>query len=1094
MNYLVRLILVAGLVCSLGVQLFGQTGVPVQPTTVAPAARVVVQVLEDSDISEKDKPVLRAALERGLLRFARNYPASAALLEQGIVWPEAAAGDSRLKERQFILKIIVDTNDNAVRMTFVLDSNRKNIASRAVSLASVRFMELECAAALRSLSRHLLPAVVRNYQPELLQAFQVSNLTRQLDSSWAGMLMGLGMRRDGSLLAAVGDQLVELDRQFEFKRSVEDLFSEKKSTVSYYSMTLSPSGTMLTKPVSGSSLGRMNADGQVLESWNTGMDLSAATVLALSDGRALAFDATKRTVRVCGPEGSQALPIDGLFEGDAYYASVGVDDDDNLWALRYDRMLLVYSLQGELIRMTPLAGLPQDVHMGNMLPRPDGTFLIAGSYSLYCYDAEGELVWKMARPTGEHTFPAMPFFVFDRKTGVINVFQTGSPEVQQLWDREYLARMKIDVTGDQFTRERYMVGLQQSLGGTRDAKAQAGLLFAAARVFQTWGASGLAYQSVQQAAQLDKNNDVYKKSLAESDLLLYRQRIVRAENRTRQYLLALGQESAREAYGLTMRLYEQAIARVPEDSDLRQAMRALAKDFAAAGVLDLATTRLEVKSREVAAVFPALMQYYQENPLGFVKVRNSSKNSLAQVRTSLFIPRYMDFPSQGAAVQKLLPGAEVSLPLTAVLNAQVLDVQEDLQVQAQVEMSYVLNGEPFVQKYYQTIRLHRRTAISWEDSARLASFITPNEQVVSDFAHVVLSSHKQNLPAGLPTRISHAMAICDALGLYGIAYVEDPVSPITRTLGVDSAIDTVRFPRHTLQLRSGDCDDSTALLASLLESVGIPVAIMTTPGHVFLAFDSGESPDRSWLYSGEGFAPFVKDGSLWFPVETTVLVKGFTAACKSASQNMGRFKSEEVEWVPLTQARKQFSPIPLGASAMSILEPAAPSVKKRLQESFSELQLGLYNGKLQTMQRSLATASSAQAARMYNQIGILHATFGTTQQAIDWYKEGLSRFPDAMSLYANAAIVIEQTGQRSQAMALVQDGLTRKPDSPQLCALMARYLVLSGKVKEAEPYYRIAGNAAPEMVKSLAVYFQTGSTTGTGRASAENLPAMPWFE
>ena len=97
----------------------------------------------------------------------------------------------------------------------------------------------------------------------------------------------------------------------------------------------------------------------------------------------------------------------------------------------------------------------------------------------------------------------------------------------------------------------------------------------------------------------------------------------------------------------------------------------------------------------------------------------------------------------------------------------------------------------------------------------------------------------------LSNRLFRGIRVCDALGSYGITYIEDPDSPISGVLGRAAVVDTVRFPRTTLLIRSGDCDDTSALLGSLLESVGVGTAIMTSPGHVFLAFDTGEAEGES---------------------------------------------------------------------------------------------------------------------------------------------------------------------------------------------------------------------------------------------------------
>jgi hypothetical protein len=115
---------------------------------------------------------------------------------------------------------------------------------------------------------------------------------------------------------------------------------------------------------------------------------------------------------------------------------------------------------------------------------------------------------------------------------------------------------------------------------------------------------------------------------------------------------------------------------------------------------------------------------------------------------------------------------------------------------------------------------------------------------VQDFALTVSGgSDYRDLTPGqysFDPRLFRALRIIDALGARGIEYVEDPASPISVVLGQESAVDTVRFPRTTLLYQSGDCDDTTALLTSLLEAAGIRTAILTSPGHVFAAFESGE--------------------------------------------------------------------------------------------------------------------------------------------------------------------------------------------------------------------------------------------------------------
>ncbi|MDI6781269.1 MAG: transglutaminase family protein [bacterium] len=64
----------------------------------------------------------------------------------------------------------------------------------------------------------------------------------------------------------------------------------------------------------------------------------------------------------------------------------------------------------------------------------------------------------------------------------------------------------------------------------------------------------------------------------------------------------------------------------------------------------------------------------------------------------------------------------------------------------------------------------------------------------------------------------------------------------------DIALDNIfpsRYNRYTtspvgkVRLKKGDCDDLSVLYAACLESAGIPTALVSVPGHIFVIFDTG---------------------------------------------------------------------------------------------------------------------------------------------------------------------------------------------------------------------------------------------------------------
>jgi hypothetical protein len=108
--------------------------------------------------------------------------------------------------------------------------------------------------------------------------------------------------------------------------------------------------------------------------------------------------------------------------------------------------------------------------------------------------------------------------------------------------------------------------------------------------------------------------------------------------------------------------------------------------------------------------------------------------------------------------------------------------------------------------------------------------------------------------------------------------------------------DYVQYPAETLRLRGGDCDDMTVCFSSLLSSVGISTAFVDVVppnapdrSHIYLLFDTGldprygssisENPKRYVVRRSKGGAE-----SVWVPIETTVISKGFDEAWTAGSQ------------------------------------------------------------------------------------------------------------------------------------------------------------------------------------------------------------------
>ena len=114
---------------------------------------------------------------------------------------------------------------------------------------------------------------------------------------------------------------------------------------------------------------------------------------------------------------------------------------------------------------------------------------------------------------------------------------------------------------------------------------------------------------------------------------------------------------------------------------------------------------------------------------------------------------------------------------------------------------------------------------------------------------------------------------------------------------------------------------------------------MTSPGHVFFAFDTGEPAANAWQYTAGQCETILHDGTVWIPVEATILDEGFFAAWKEASRDIRRYSgTDEIEFLPVLESWKTYPSLPLPESALTIIEPAPERVAARRNGSLSGAQ------------------------------------------------------------------------------------------------------------------------------------------------------------
>ena len=293
--------------------------------------------------------------------------------------------------------------------------------------------------------------------------------------------------------------------------------------------------------------------------------------------------------------------------------------------------------------------------------------------------------------------------------------------------------------------------------------------------------------------------------------------------------------------------------------------------------------RVDIVSAQIEDIFSAHYKYYSRVPAGRVTIRNTGAAPVQKMKVLFAIQGYMDYPSE-TVIPELHSMEQKEISFLATFNNRILEVTETTPMQAQVKLAYFTGDQPTSFERNLPFKLYSRNSIRWDKKERFASFVTPNDPPVIDFARAAAVPFSEaHRGAPLPNPIVSAWAVFSGLGTYGISYVPRPNNPYDRVSLDSSTVDSVQFARETLSRKSGDCADVVALLTSALESLTVTTCALDAPGHLFMMFDTGETQKEVLGLPDNMVVSYA--GSYWIPLEATMLGSSFIEAWK---QEIGR--------------------------------------------------------------------------------------------------------------------------------------------------------------------------------------------------------------
>lgn len=472
---------------------------------------------------------------------------------------------------------------------------------------------------------------------------------------------------------------------------------------------------------------------------------------------------------------------------------------------------------------------------------------------------------------------------------------------------------------------------------------------------------------------------------------------------------------------------------------------------------------LEVIRINMEKVFSANYKYYSESPICNLTIKNNTAVSLKKTNIIFTIKDFMDYPSD-KIVEEILPQQILEIPIYATFNNKILDVTEDTPIQAEIKINYELEGKVKTITKNIPFTLYSRNALIWDRTDKLATFITPKDETLKEFARLTVAQYEvevENIP--LPPNLITARIIFAALGVYGIVYITDPTNPYLSQDKDKETVDYVQFPRETLKNKSGDCDDLTALFSAALENIAVPTSLVSVPGHIFVMFDSGidEMMPEELGFSRELYVPY--QGGLWIPVEATLVGQSFLRAWQEGAKEYNKWeKQNKAQIIDLSSAWKIYKPATLPRDDFKIQVPLKDKIEEKFKNEWNEI----INLRIQNLARTPQEILDINPydAPSYQQLGLIYAEHKKYPEAEKYFKKVVELDPYNASAYNNLGNIYMMTKNYPLAIEHYNKALLSDPKDVGILANLSLVYYYSGDLLQAKEHFARAIKLDEEVI------------------------------
>jgi tetratricopeptide (TPR) repeat protein len=453
-------------------------------------------------------------------------------------------------------------------------------------------------------------------------------------------------------------------------------------------------------------------------------------------------------------------------------------------------------------------------------------------------------------------------------------------------------------------------------------------------------------------------------------------------------------------------------------------------------------------------LFRSLYRYYEDREMVDVVLRNSAHEPLP-VTVRIDLPTMTETPYEETCVLPAQTTKAISFPVAFSDTLLVSRVSGyDNFVQPTVRVSYLKEGTRKAQtKKLESVYVLGRGKINWDDSAKIAAFITTEDPAVVQFARGIVERYGKMLEARFHrSNLGKAMVVFDALGAYGIRYNPDKRTPYVGIAEDKSVLDDVKYPAELLEQKIGDCDDTVVLFSALLENLGIDTAVLDVfapeAGHIYLMFDSGWNPASVSDYFMSDSEYVLWENRVWIPVETTMFGSSFAAAWRNGASEYHRRKGEgTLREIAVRKAGEIYRPGRVKRMAVNLPE-------KTEVDGLLEDDVAMYEQRIERI--ALSQALSLESAEGCYWAGAYYLRIHRLEKALEMMDRALEKAPDFADAVNAKGVILARKGNYEEALTFCREALRLHPRDAGFRMNIALIYYLQNKRAEAVREYERA--------------------------------------